>query len=181
VIKKGGVIGFEYTAGGDERAYNVMLPGSLMLEMNVILNMPCPVYFKTIKPSELICIDRHTLLDQMSDDFRLVISIIESLSYKFLAAMEQVREAKCHKADWRFCSLLLMFADRYGIPYDGKIMIKEKVSQQVLSDLLGVNRITVNRIIKKLRDMGLILQVNGFYCIPDTEKMQKHMDYIDGE
>jgi CRP/FNR family transcriptional regulator len=181
VIKKGGVIGFEYAAGGDERIYNVMLPGSLMLEMNLILNRPSPVYFKTIKPTELICIDRHTLFEQMDDNFRLVINIIESISYKFLAAMEQVREVKCHDADWRFCSLLLMFAERYGVPYDGKIMIREKVSQQTLSDLLGVNRITVNRIIKKLRDLELILQINGYYCIQDTKKLRRHMDYIDGE
>jgi CRP/FNR family transcriptional regulator len=180
VIRKGGVIGFEYAGGGDERIYNVMLPGSLLLEANLILNKPSPVYFKTIKPSELICIDRHTLLEQMNADFNLVISVIESISYKFMAAMEQVREAKCHDADWRLCSLLLMFVERYGVPYDGKIMIREKVSQQVLSDLLGVNRITVNRIVKKLRDMELILQVNGYYCIYDEERLRRHMDYIDG-
>jgi len=155
VVKKGGVIGFEYASGGDERVYNIMLPGSLVLEMNLILNKPSPVYFKSIKPSELICIDRHTLLRQMGNDFQLVINIIESISYKYLAAMEQIRETKCHDAAWRFCSLLLMFADRYGVPYDGTIIIKEKINQQILSDLLGVNRITVNRIIKILKDSGL--------------------------
>jgi CRP/FNR family transcriptional regulator len=180
VIRKGGVIGFEYAGGGDERIYNVMLPGSLMLEMNLILNKPSPIYFKTIKPTELVCIDRHTLLEQMSDDFHLVLNVVESISYKFLAAMEQVREAKCHDTDWRFCSLLLMFVERYGVPYDGKIMIREKISQQTFSDLLGVNRVTINRIIKKLRDMELILQINGYYCIHDTEKLRKHMDFIDG-
>jgi CRP/FNR family transcriptional regulator len=60
-------------------------------------------------------------------------------------------------------------------------MIAEKVSQQTLSDLLGVNRITVNRSIKKLKDMGLILQINGFYCISDMEKLRRHMDYIEAE
>ncbi|MDR3337585.1 MAG: Crp/Fnr family transcriptional regulator [Treponema sp.] len=181
VIKKGGVIGFEYSSGGDERIYDIMLPGSLMLDACLLMNKPSPVYFKTLRPTELICIDRHTLLDQMSDDFNLVMNIIESISYKFFSAMDMVRETGCHDANWRFCNLLLMFADKYGVPYDGKIMIAEKVSQQMFSDLLGVNRITVNRIIKKLRDMGLILQVNGLYCISDMEKLRKHMDYIEAE
>jgi CRP/FNR family transcriptional regulator len=181
VIRKGGVIGFEYTTGGDERIYHIMLPGSLMLDACLIMNKPSPVYFKTIQPSELICIDRHTLLEQMSGNFNLVISVIESISYKFFSAMEMVRETKCHDADWRLCNLLLMFADKYGVPYDGKIMILEKVSQQTLSDLLGVNRITVNRSMKKLRDIDLISQINGYYCIHDMEKLRRHMDYIEAE
>jgi CRP/FNR family transcriptional regulator len=179
VIKKGGVIGFEYSSNGDERIYNIMLPGSLLLEMNLILNEPSPVYFKSIKPSELICIDRHTLLKQMSDDFPLVIDIIESISYKYLAAMGQVRETKCHDTNWRFCSLLLMFADRYGVPCNGKILIKEKINQQILSDILGVNRITVNRIIKILKDSGLLLQINGYYCICDVKKLRQYMDCLE--
>ena len=31
------------------------------------------------------------------------------------------------------------------------------------------------RAIKELREMGLIEQVNGFYCIRDKERMQKFM------
>jgi CRP/FNR family transcriptional regulator len=178
-VKKGCVVGFEYTAGGDERIYDVMLPRSLILEMSLFLNKPSPVYFKTLKPSELICIDKSTLLNQMDEDRHLVTDIIEYMSYKFFAAMEQVRESKCHDAGWRFCSLLLMFADRYGVMYDNKLLIKEKVSQQLFSNLLGVNRITVNRIIKKLTDMGLIEQINGYYCICDREKLIRHMDYME--
>ena len=45
----------------------------------------------------------------------------------------------------------------------------------VVANLLGVNRITMVRAIKELREMGLIEQVNGFYCIRDKERMQKFM------
>jgi CRP/FNR family transcriptional regulator len=179
LVKKGCIVGFEYTPGGDEQIYNIMLPGSLMMEMNLMLNEPSPVFFKAIKPSILICIDRNTLLKEMSDDFNVVMNVVKSISYKFLAAMEQIRETRCHEATWRFCSLLLKFAEIYGIPYEDKILIKERISQKVLSDILGVNRITVNRIIKKLKDMDLIVQINSYYCIYNTEKLKKHMDYLE--
>jgi CRP/FNR family transcriptional regulator len=179
LVKKGCIVGFEYTPNGDERIYNIMLPGSLIMEMNLILSVPSPVFFKAIKPSILICIDRNTLLKEMSDDFNVVINIVKSISYKFLVAMEQIREIHCHEATWRFCSLLLMFAENYGVPYEDKILIKEKLSQKILSDILGVNRITVNRIIKKLKDMDLIVQINSYYCIYNTERLKKHMDYLE--
>ena len=179
VLKKGCVVGFEYAPSGDERVYDIMLPQSLLLEMNLFLNKPSPVYFKAVKPSELICIERHTLLDRMRGDFRLTMAVIESLSNKFYVAMEQVRETKCHGAAWRFCNLLLMFAEFYGVPYDKKTLIREQVSQQILSNLLGVNRITINRISTKLKDLALIEQINGLYCISDMEKLKQHMDYLD--
>jgi CRP/FNR family transcriptional regulator len=177
IVKKGGVIGFEYASNGDERVYNIMLSGSFLLEMNLILKEPSPVYFKTIKPSELICIDRNTLLSQMGGDFDFSLSIIKSISYKYLAAMEQIREMN-NGANWRFCRLLLLFAGRYGVPHEGKIMIKEKISQQIVSDLLGVNRITVNRIIKTLKNEGLLSQINGYYCISDEKKLRQYMNVM---
>ena len=76
----------------------------------------------------------------------------------------------------KVCNLLLMFAERYGVPYDGKLLIKEKISQQMMANLLGVNRITMVRAIKELREMGFVDQVNGFYCIRDKERMRQYMN-----
>jgi CRP/FNR family transcriptional regulator len=179
VIKKGCIVGFEYTQNGDERIYDIMLPQTLVMEMNLFLNKPSPIYFKSLKPSELICIERQTLLNEMSEDQQLVMDIIQSISYKFLASMEQTREINCHNASWRFCNLLLMFANIYGVPYEGKTLIEEQLSQQLLSNLLCVNRLTVNRIVKVLRDMGLIEQINGYYCICNKEKLKLHMEYLE--
>jgi CRP/FNR family transcriptional regulator len=180
LVKKGCIIGFEYTSGGDERVYDIMLPGSLMLEANLLLNEPSPVFFKAVKPSILVCIDRHTLLKQMNADFNLSIGIVSYISAKFLSAMEQVRGIVCHDTIWRLCNLLLMFAEYFGAQYeDKKVLIKEKLSQQILADMLGVNRITVNRIVKELKNMDLIIQINNYYCIPNIERLKKHMSYLE--
>jgi CRP/FNR family transcriptional regulator len=177
LLKKGCVIGFEYTADGDERIYDIHLPVSMILETRIILNSPSPIYFKTIKPSELVCISAHALLAAIRDDAQMMTALLESLANKFHVAMEQVRETKIHDTEYRFCNLLLMFAECFGVDYDGKILIREQVSQQVFADLLGVNRITINRIAKTLKNMGLIELINGCYCLPDTQRLQKHMSY----
>ena len=43
-----------------------------------------------------------------------------------------------------------------------------------MSNLLGINRITTVRGIKKLKDMGLLEQINGLYCIRDIERLKRH-------
>ncbi|MDR1905065.1 MAG: Crp/Fnr family transcriptional regulator [Treponema sp.] len=180
-VKKGCVVGYEYNYGGDERVYNVQMMGSLILDANMFMNIPSPVYFKAVKYSELIKIEKQTLLHEMAEEPRLALDIIESISNKFLAAMDMVREVKCHNTTWMLCNLLLLFSDRYGAPYDSKkIIIKEKISQQILAGLLGVNRITITRIIKKLKALGLIEQINSYYCITDIDKMKQHLDFLDG-
>lgn len=142
IVKKGRVLTFEYTRTGEERVYNIMEEGSLLLEANMILKKPAYVNFKTAMPSELICIDRVALLSAMAKDQNLTLDIIESLSNKFLSSMDQIRQSCCHNVEWKICDLLLIFADRHGAKYDGKVLITEKLSQQMISNLLGINRVT---------------------------------------
>jgi CRP/FNR family transcriptional regulator len=182
-IKKGCVIGYEYSDSGEERVYDVQMMGSLMLEATLFMRggkgMPSPVFFKTVKNSELIQIDKQDLLRAMQEDTRLTLDIIESISNKFFSAMDQLRELKCHDAEWRLCNLLVIFSDNYGVPHEEKkMLITEKISQQILSNLLGINRISVTRIMQKLKGMGLVEQINGYYCIPDMEKMKRHLAFL---
>jgi CRP/FNR family transcriptional regulator len=182
-IKKGCVIGYEYSDGGDERVYDVMMAGSLMLDAILFMNggrgVPSPIYFKTVKNSELIQIEKQTIIREMQEDPRLTVEIIGSVANKFFSTMEQLRELKCHDAEWRLCNMLLIFSDSYGEPHDNKkILIAEKISQQILSNLLGVNRISITRLMKKLKDMGLVEQINGYYCITDIDKMKRHLDFL---
>jgi CRP/FNR family transcriptional regulator len=179
VLKRGCVIGFEYTSRGDERIHDIILPPFMLLESCLLFNKPPPICFKTVKASELICIDRHTLLEQMTENLDIIMAVMESISYKFFVAKEQIRETVTRTMSWRFCNLLLMFAENYGVPSGQKVFIRDQISQQMLASLLGVNRITINRVYGKLRDMGLIEQTNGYYCVCDPERLKRHMEYLD--
>lgn len=174
IVKHGRVAAYEYTLSGEERIYNFNEKNSLLLEANVLFDYVSPICFKTVLPSELICIDKETLIDTIHSDPQVSMDIMESLATKFMSSMEQIRHANFHNAGWKICDLLLIFADRYGVPYDGKVLIKEKISQQLLSNLLGINRVTAVRAIKELKEMSLIEQVNGFYCIRDVERLKRH-------
>ena len=174
-ILSGSVMAFEYMAASGERYYNFNEEGSLVMDANVILQKAPPVSFVALTAVEAVRIGRERLMQALREDPDLTMHVMSNLSFKFLAAMDQVREATQCSVAWKACNLLLTFAERYGVPYDGKILIKEKISQQIMANLLGVNRITMVRAIKELRELGMIEQVNGFYCIRDKEKMRAFM------
>ena len=178
IVKSGRVVCYEYSINGEERIYNFNETNSLLLESYVLFDTVVPVNFKTTLSSEIIFIDKETLMKAITTDTEICMDIMQSLHMKFNTSMEQIRHANFHNASWKICDLLLMFADRYGVEYNGKILIKEKISQQLLSNLLGINRVTAVRAIKELKDMSLVEQVNGYYCIRDVEKLKRHQNHL---
>lgn len=178
IVKTGRVVCYEFSVSGEERIYNFNENNSILLESYVLFDTVVPVNFKTTLPSKIIYIDKETLVKAISSDPQICIDVMQSMHLKFNSSMEQIRHANFHNASWKICDLLLMFADCYGVDYDGKVLIKEKISQQLLSNLLGINRVTAVRAIKELKDMALIEQVNGYYCIRDVEKLKRHQAHL---
>lgn len=174
VVKSGKVVAYEFSPNGDERFYSINEPGSIILEDIVIFQKATPVSFKTASKVELIRIDRTSLIDAIAADPEISFDIIQSITMKFLGAMQRIRDNNTHGADWKISNLFLVFACNHGVPYDGRILIQEKISQQMMSSLLGINRITAVRAVKNLKDMGLIEQINGYYCIRDIEALRRH-------
>jgi len=174
LVKEGRVMSIEYTPGGSEHVFNLYEEGSMFLESNLLLNIPSAVYFQTLLPSELIRITQANLSKAMMADYEITLDIVRSISHKYYSAMDQVRENYNHNATWKVYNMLLILAENFGTYRDNRIMINLKVSQQMLSNLLGINRITTVKIIKEMKDTELIEQVNGFYCIRDIDRLRQY-------
>ena len=175
-VLKGRIMAYECTMSGQERIYNFMEAGSFLMEEFMFVRKPSPVSFIALTPTILMRIYRDDLLKKIFSEPEVAIDVLSSLSYKFLEAMEQIRETSLSDAFSKVCGLLLSFADRYGVAYDGKLLIQEKISQQMMANVLGLNRITLVRIIKKLQDLNLVEQINGYYCIRSAQKLKEYMD-----
>ena len=178
-IKTGLVKSFEYTDEGEERIYSLVDEGSLLLELSALLRTPLPMSFATATKVTAVRISSGALLDAFSSQPEVMSDFLWSVNAKFLSILEQLRQSASQSADWKVCNLLMIFANRFGVDYDGKVLIREKLSQQKMADLLRVSRITVVRAVKELKDMGLVEQVNGYYCIRNMEKLRQHMRYSD--
>ena len=179
VIKTGQIIAYEISHDGKYRVYNIMANGSLFLEEYTLFSLPCPVTFETVMDSEIIEVNRCDLVRAMKTDIDLVLDVMESLSEKFVSSMEQLRLGPRQDAEWKICRMLLSYANTYGIRHDNGILITQKVSHQMIADLLGMNRVTVSRKLKELAEQGLIDSVNSRIFIPDIEAISSHMHHME--
>lgn len=166
LVVEGRVISKEYTPEGTEHIYNFFEEGSLFLESNILLDAPAAVCFQTLSPCDLVRISKQDLNRAIAEDPAICRFVLESISYKYYSAMDQLRENYNHDATWKLYNMLLIMADNFGAEREnGWVQIQLKISQQMLSSLLGVNRVTVCKILKDMKEMRLIEQVNGYYCI----------------
>jgi CRP/FNR family transcriptional regulator len=174
LVIKGRVASLEYTPEGAEHIFNIFEDGSIFFESNLLLDIPAAVYFQTLTTSELVRITKHKLSEAMSADCNIVNFLMESMAYKFYSAMDQLRENYNHDAMWKVYNMLMILAKNFGTKRGEWTMINLKVSQQMLSNLLGINRITIVKVIKDLKALELIEQVNGYYCILEAKQFRKY-------
>jgi len=164
-VISGCVISLEYTEDGSEHIFNIFEEGSIFLESNLMLDFPSAVYFQTRKPCELTRIDRNSLEAAMKSDFAFSVALLESMSYKYFSAMDQIRENANRDAPWRVCNLLRLMAANGGERRDEWVQIDMKISQQMIANLLCMNRTTVCSILKELKEREQIEIVNGYYRV----------------
>lgn len=165
MVVNGRVISMEYTIDGSERIYNIFEKGSIFLESNLLMCAPSAITFKTMAETDLVRISRDKLIKAMTTNVNIMLFIMESTTYKYYSAMDQIRENFDHDAAWKVYNMFLILASNFGETEGEWTKINLKINQQMLGNLLGMNRVTVSKIIKEMKDTGIIQQVNEYYCV----------------
>lgn len=173
-VKKGRVLAIEYSFTGRERIVYLFEKGSIFLESNVIFDIPSEIHFKAAEDTCLIRIKKKDLFNLLATDLNITLFVIKSISQKFYSAAFYIEELISFKAEWRLCNLFFELANNFGVKKENKVKIDLKISQQFISNILGINRITTVNIIKNLKRLNLIEQTDGYYHIKDMDKLRTY-------
>ena len=177
LIEEGLIFGAEYSPTSEKRVYNFdhfNSAGVLLFDAHMILDYPVSVSFKAFTDTRLRAFDRKLILEEAGKNPEIYKNILRSVSYKFVSAMEQVREQRSHTAKWKILHLLLVLSGSYGRKFQDGILLTRFFSQQEIADMLGINRITFARIISELKKAGTIRVIDGYYFIPSVDGL-KHL------
>ena len=175
-IERGLVKSFEYDRKGNEYIYDLYAGGAILFGMGLFLNNnQLPLNFKTLFPTKVVCVPYPLMQAEIKKDPVFAREIFRFISVSYCKSISEIREKSYRSIEWQFCDLILTLAYLFGIEYDGRIMIKESFSQQLLANLLRVSRISVVRTIKKLQNEEQIEKINGYYCIRSMDTMKDYM------
>lgn len=178
LLKHGTVKACQITVAGEEHIYNLFREGATLFLLAAITNEPPALNFVATTPCKIIRVSIDAINKAIEEDGRLARTLLNDFGRKLTFSYKRLRECESYNTEWKVCNMLLSMAGRSGVDYEGKTLIREKVSQQTMAGMLRVSRITVARTLKVLRDLALIETVNGYICIRDESALLQHMHYI---
>jgi len=179
-IIKGNVDVFLMASNGRKKTIGIEIPGCLLGDVGTVEEEFQPVYYKALTQLETRFISKSDIKILLDNYPCIRDYILRSLSSKVMMLVGQLGQSCFSNAETKVGKLLLQFAYYFGRNnnQNGLQLIHFPISQQFVSDLAGINRVTVAKILANFKEDGLIERVEGMYSI-NIDKMEKLMALLE--
>ena len=167
-IKKGRLKVSRLLPNGKEMILAFHEEGEYFGEMALIDGKTSPATVTSVTATTIYVLDKnsfHRLLQQ--DEINR--EILVNLCARCRDAWAQIEVLTFHNANARVCTALHQLAEKRGIPCPKGIEIPVKITHKELSDMVGVSRETVTRVLSSLQAKKTILIESRKIIIPDPD------------
>jgi len=167
-IKKGRLKVSRLLPNGKEMILAFHEEGEYFGEMSLIDGKTSPATVTSATSTTIYVLDKtsfHALLDQDTINREILIN----LCARCRDAWAQIEVLTFHNASARVCTALHQLAEKRGIPCPKGIEIPVKITHKELSDMVGVSRETVTRVLSSLQADSIIEIESRKIIIPDAD------------
>ncbi|MFH1964217.1 MAG: Crp/Fnr family transcriptional regulator [Acidobacteriota bacterium] len=171
-IKKGRLKVSRLLPNGKEMILAFHEEGEYFGEMALIDGKTSPATVTSVTATTIYVLDKnsfHRLLQQ--DEINR--EILVNLCARCRDAWAQIEVLTFHNANARVCTALHQLAEKRGIPCPKGIEIPVKITHKELSDMVGVSRETVTRVLSSLQAKKTILIESRKIIIPDPDLLME--------
>lgn len=169
-IKKGRLKVSRLLPNGKEMILAFHEEGEYFGEMALIDGKTSPATVTSATATTIYILDKnsfHKLLQQDAINKEILINLCS----RCRDAWAQIEVLTFHNAKARICTSLYQLSAKRGVPTDKGIEIPVKITHKELSDMVGVSRETVTRILSSLQSDKTILIESRKIIIPDPEEL----------
>jgi CRP-like cAMP-binding protein len=177
ILVSGWAYSYKLLADGQKQIVDFQIPGDFIGLRSVVLHVSDhnvePV--TDIEVTELYASD---LLDVFSDTPRLAIAVLWAVSRDEAMVVEHLINVGRREAAERTAHFLLELGARLSLVGMGsKAGYACPLSQYLMADALGLSSIHVNRVLRKLRDFGMVTFRDGFVTFDDYDRLVEFADF----
>jgi CRP/FNR family cyclic AMP-dependent transcriptional regulator len=153
-------------ATGGERILAILGPGSVIGELSMIDNAPRSASVTALRDSKLSFVDRAAFETFGQSTPELYRHITTLLARRLRDTNEALVATNFLSVKGRAARVLLTLAEAFGRDIgQGRILIRQKVSQSDLAAMAGIARENVSRAINDWANRSLVSRLAGYYCI----------------
>jgi CRP/FNR family transcriptional regulator, cyclic AMP receptor protein len=162
---------------GGERILAILGPGSMVGELSMIDGAPRSASVTALRGSKLHYVSK-------ADFEALGKSSPEIYQYVMKVLARRLRDTNSALAASSFLSVkgrvaraLLSLAEAFGKDVgNGRILIRQKVSQSDLAAMAGIARENVSRVLKDWSEHGVVSRLAGYYCLEKKDAVQREAE-----
>jgi CRP/FNR family cyclic AMP-dependent transcriptional regulator len=159
---------------GGERILAVFGPGALIGELSMIDGAVRSASVTALRPSKLSLISRGAFDAYGHDHPELYRQVITLLALRLRETNDDLAATSFLPLKGRVARALIDLAEAFGHDVgDGRILVRQKVTQTDLAAMAGIARENVNRILTDWTDHKLISRLAGYYCLENKAAIER--------
>jgi CRP/FNR family transcriptional regulator, cyclic AMP receptor protein len=162
------------TATGGERILAILGPGSVVGELSMIDGAPRSASVTALRDSKLSFVDRAGFEAFGRSTPELYRHITTLLAQRLRDTNEALVATNFLSVKGRVARALLSLAEAFGRDIgQGRILIRQKVSQSDFAAMAGVARENVSRVLHDLANRSLVSRLAGYYCLENKAVLER--------
>ena len=159
---------------GAERILAIVGPGGIVGELSTIDGLPRSASVAAVRESELTFVSRAAFQAFAEDHPQVYKNLVALLAARLRDTDGVVAAGSFLPLKGRVARALLDLAEAFGQDVgQGRILIRQKVSQSDLAAMAGIARENVSRILNDWIRDKLVSRLSGYYCLENKAKLKR--------
>src|SRR5262249_290619 len=158
---------------GDERILAFVGRGDIVGELSIIDGLPRSASVVAVRDAKLNCLNRtafETFADKHPELYKL---LVELLAKRLRETDTAVAAGSFLTLKGRVARTMLELAKHFGVEVgSGRIVIRQKISQNDLAAMAGVARENVTKVLNDWQREKLVTRQSGYYCLENKAQLE---------
>jgi CRP-like cAMP-binding protein len=164
-------------ATGGERILAILGPGSLVGELSMIDRAPRSASVTALRASKLNFVSRAAFDAFGQSNPELYRHVMVLLARRLRDTNNALAATSFLSVKGRVARALLSLAEAFGRDVgSGRILIRQKLTQNDLAAMAGIARENVSRVLKDWTDRKLVSRFAGYYCLENKAAIAREAE-----
>jgi len=171
LLCRGSVRVFHDSPDGVEVTVKIFLAPAAFAEMEVLTDQEYVASAVAVDRTTVVRLSKPEFESLLRDCPPFALNVLYDTASRFHISAQNERTLAFAALDQRLASYHLALVRAYGVPVDGGVRIRVKVSQEELAKGIGAVRRSVARLMQRWQDEGILHKHGNSYIIPSTDRL----------
>ena len=176
-LKKGIVKSYHISKNGQEVTLNMFKPNTFFPMSYALNNTPNRHYFETMTECIIYKAPKEDVLKFIKQEPDILLDLLKRVYIGIEGLCMHIEYLSAGTASEKLIATILILGKRFGKEENGETTIQLKMNEKELGEYAGINRETVSRELRKLKEKKIVFFTRGIITIPDLKRLEKIYQY----